>query len=194
MIRLSPLEDNNAVHLHWAAWFFETHSDDEGQTWSPMRQLNFRGDSPGMIRLSSGALIAALRSMPEDGKPGIGLVASADEGQTWELLGNVHDQTNWDMGYPDLIKLANGRILCVYYTGNEHRAIPKELQEKLAAAEPNRTIFKGGIRPAAFGEIQSEIRGVILEELGAGASGGRNDAPDTCAVENPTASDVKVDL
>ena len=40
---------------------FTLYSDDEGQTWSPMRQLNFRGDSPSMIRLSSGALLAAAR-------------------------------------------------------------------------------------------------------------------------------------
>ena len=50
--------------------FFETHSDDEGQTWSPMPQLNFGGDSPSVIHLSSEALLAALRSLPEQSPVG----------------------------------------------------------------------------------------------------------------------------
>ena len=146
-------------------WFFETHSDDEGQTWAPMRQLNFAGDSPSMIQLAGGPLLAAIRNGPPSGKPGIGLVASADEGRTWRLLKNVHDQANWDMGYPDLVRLPNGRILLVYYTAAEPQPIPNELKEQLAATEPQRTILKGFIRPAAYGELQSEIRGVFLEDL-----------------------------
>jgi hypothetical protein len=151
-------------------WFFETHSDDAGQSWSPMRQLNFRGDSPSMIRLSNGALLAAIRSLPEGGAAGIGLVLSADEGATWELLGNIHDQKNWDMAYPDLIRLADGRILCVYYTGNERQAIPDKMREEFVAVQPMRTQRENNprigkdYRPAAFGEIQSEIRGIFLEE------------------------------
>ena len=188
--RVVAIYGNNAG----SPWFFETHSDNEGQTLSPMRQLNFRGDSPSMIRLASGALLAAIRSRPENGTLGIGLVASANEGQSWELLGNLHDQTNWDMGYPDLIKLANGQILCVYYTGNQRRPIPKALEEKLAAIEPIRTIFKGKHRPAAFGEIQSEIRGAILDDI----SVDRFSAPDNempVSTENTTPGDYgKVDL
>ena len=187
--RFVAIYGNNAG----SPWFFETHSDDEGQTWSPMRQLNFRGDSPSVIRLSSGALLAALRSLPEKGPAGIGLVASADEGQTWELLGNVHDQTNWDMGYPDLIRMANGQILCVYYTGNAHRPIPKELEEKLAAVEPNRTIFKGAMRPSAFEEIQSEIRAVLLQEF-ASPSGTGETGDDETPPHPGAAKGAKLDL
>jgi len=159
--RFVAIYGNNAG----SPYFFETHSDDEGQTWSPMRQLDFRGDSPSMVRLSSDRMLAAIRHMPEGGKPGIGLVVSPDGGDTWHNLGNVVDQSMWDMGYPDLVRLADGRILCLYYTASEKQPIPKELEEELAAREPVATIFKGGIRPAAFGEIQSEIRGVFLEEL-----------------------------
>ena len=188
--RFVAIYGNNAG----SPWFFETHSDDEGQTWSRMRQLSFRGDSPSMIRLSSGALIAALRSNPENGKSGIGLVASADEGQTWDLLGNVHDQDNWDMGYPDLIRLANGQILCVYYTGNERQPIPKELEERLAAAEPIHTLYKDSMRQSAFGEIQSEIRGVILDEVGERIGDRPDDALDAGAGETRPGAGGKVDL
>ena len=155
--------------------FWETHSDDSGRTWAPMKELNFLGDSPSLIKLSNGVLLAAIRNSDWEGRiskgPGIGLVASPDGGQTWELLGNVHDQANWDMGYPDLIKLATGEILCVYYTGNEKQPIPAELDEQLKAREPIRTIFQGGIRPSPLGEIQSEIRGVILEQVDAAPRG-----------------------
>lgn len=166
--RFVAIYGNNAG----SPWFYETHSDDEGQTWSPMRQLNFQGNSPSMIQLTNGSLLAAIRSLPPKGEGtlGIGLVASPDGGESWEFLGNVQDQTNWDMGYPDLIKLADGRILCAYYTGSEHRAITPEEEERLRLVEPIRSIsvMSGGTwRPAAYGEIQSEIRGVLLEEMGA---------------------------
>ena len=41
----------------------------------------------------------------------------------------------------------------------------EELAAELASREPMAMIFEGGIRPAAFGEIQSEIRALILEEI-----------------------------
>ena len=95
-------------------YFYETHSDDEGQTWSPRRKLGFRGDSPSMIVLKNDVILAATRS---GDRHGTGLVLSSDGGQTWDYLGNV-DDTAGENGYPDLVRLADGRIFCVYYTGN----------------------------------------------------------------------------
>ncbi len=159
--RFVAIYGNNAG----SPWFFETHSDDEGQSWSAMCQLSFRGDSPSMIRLTGNRILAAIRHMPEAGKLGIGLVASPDGGQSWQNLGNAVDQSMWDMAYPDLVRLADGRILCVYYTASEEQPIAEKLAEELAAREPMATILEGSIRPAAFGEIQSEIRALILEEI-----------------------------
>ena len=180
-------------------YFFETHSDDQGQTWSEMRQLNFCGDSPSMIRLSSGALLAAIRYCPPEGGKGagIGLVASPDEGQSWEVLGNVHDQTNWDMGYPDLIKLADGRVLCVYYTGNETRPIPKHVEEELNQVEPLRTMRQrsGSMpRPAAFQEIQSEIRVAILQQADHRPERKAPAENDNIGASTPDVSSDKVEL
>jgi len=179
-------------------YFFETHSDDQGRTWSEMRQLNFCGDSPSMIRLSSGALLAAIRHRPPEGGKGIGLVASPDDGETWEVLGNVHDQTNWDMGYPDLIKLADGRVLCVYYTGNETRPIPKHVEEELNQVEPLRTMreSRGGDwpRPAAFEEIQSEIRCAILEQAHHRPQVEAAGESENTRLSRPDVSSAKVDL
>ena len=186
--RFVAIYGNNAGSRH----FFETHSGDDGQTWSRMRQLDFCGDSPSMVRLSSGALLAAIRYVPREGREGggIGLVASADEGTTWEVLGNVHDQANWDMGYPDLIKLDDGRLLCVYYTGNEKRPIPKSVTEELERVEPMHTMRQRGMsmnRPAAFGEIQSEIRCVILEEAGGESSARSVHAEEAAGPGGPSA-------
>ena len=146
-------------------FFWRTYSDDEGRTWAPMKQLTFTGDSPSMIMLASGALLAAIRYIPDDGHAaGVGLVASEDGGETWDVLGNVLDQKNWDMAYPDLIKLPDGRILCIYYTGAESKMIPAEQEAELKKTEPMYSIFDG-MRPRAYGELDGQIRGVFLEDL-----------------------------
>ena len=166
-------------------FFFHTCSDDEGRTWSPMKQLDFRGDSPTMIALSDGTLLAAFRHLPEEGPMGIGLVVSADGGETWENLENVRDQGGWDMGYPDLVKLADRRILCIYYTDAEAKMIPAELEAQLYKREPMRTIFGKTIRPRAYEELNGEIRGIFLEDLtrGAGAGGDNRLESDAAKVE-----------
>ena len=166
-------------------WFFRTYSDDKGKTWAPMKQLDFRGDSPTMIALSNGSLLAAIRHIPEQGPVGIGLVASPDAGQTWHNLGNFRDQATWDMGYPDLVKLADGRILCVYYTAAEARMIPSDLEARLHTCEPMRTIL-GSMRPRAYEELNGEIRGIFLQDLTAG--------PDTAAGRTPGSDTAKVEL
>ena len=62
--------------------------------------------------------LAARSSAPRSGdRHGTGLVLSPDGGKTWDYLGNV-DDTAGENGYPDLVRLADGRILCVYYTGH----------------------------------------------------------------------------
>ena len=120
--RFVAIYGNNAGTQH----FYETHSDDEGQTWSPRRKLNFQGDSPSMILLKNDVILAATRS---GDRHGTSLVASPDGGTTWDYLGNV-DDTPGENGYPDLVRLADGRILCVYYTGhtNIRGVFLKELQ------------------------------------------------------------------
>ncbi len=149
-------------------FFFETHSDDEGESWSAKRRLGFRGDCPSMIQLSSGAILAVIRHYyPERTQCGVGFLVSTDGGESWGTIGDLDLTSSGDQGYPDLVKLADGRILCVYYTAPESQPISKELEEELLAAEPCHTLYADnpGVRPRAFGELQSEIRGVFLEEV-----------------------------
>ena len=74
-------------------YFWPTYSDDEGRTWAPMKQLAFYGDCPSMIKLSGDVLLAAFRNLQEveEEALGVGLVASGDGGETWDVLGNIID-------------------------------------------------------------------------------------------------------
>ena len=120
--RFVAIFGNNAGSRH----FFETHSDDEGQTWSPRRKLDIRGDSPTMILLKNDVILAATRS---GDRHGTGVILSPDGGETWDYLGNL-DDTSGENGYPDMVRLSDGRIFCVYYTGhtNIRGVFFKELQ------------------------------------------------------------------
>ena len=153
--------------------FWRTYSDDEGRTWAPMKELTFIGDSPSMVKLADGTLVAAIRALDE-GAVGIGLVASTDGGETWEQLGNLSEQGGWDMAYPDLIKLADGNFLCVYYTSADAKMIRADLAEKLARIEPMATQIGIGLRPSAYEELDGEIRGMFLTDLTAGKAGASN--------------------
>ena len=166
--------------------FMRTHSDDEGRTWAKRKLIEgIVGDSPSMIKLADGSLLAAIRNV-EEGARGIGLIASGDGGESWQLLGNILDQSGWDMGYPDLIRLADGRIFCVYYTDAEAKMIPADLEAQLYKREPMRTIFgEGAIRPRAYEELSGEIRGVFLDDLtsGSDSSGTRRSESDGSKAE-----------
>ncbi len=145
-------------------WFWRTYSDDEGRTWAKMKQLTFRGDSPSMVALADGTLLVAFRNAPETGPMGIGVAVSTDHGESWRHLGNLRDQGGWDMGYPDLVKMADGNFLCVYYTAAEDKYIPGSLSEKLAQQEPMRAM-RLQMRPRLYEELNGEIRAFILRDL-----------------------------
>ena len=145
--------------------FLRTHSDDQGRTWSARTPIeNILGDSPSLMKLADGSLLAAIRNTTND-QGGIGLIASSDGGDSWQLLGNILDQAGWDMGYPDLIRMDDGTVLCIYYTDAEAKMIPASQAAELAKTEPMASIFAGGIRPRAYEELNGEIRGVFLSDL-----------------------------
>ena len=157
--RIVAIYGNNQGTPH----FFSTCSDDEGRSWSEMKQIPMRGECPSLIKLADGTLLAAYRNIPEDGALGIGLAASTDGEESWRLLGNILDQGGWDMAYPDLIRLDDGRLFCVFYTAAEKIMISRELEQRLEKAPVNRTL--GFMRPSAYEELDGEIRGVFLRDL-----------------------------
>ena len=146
--------------------FFRTYSDDLGRTWAKMKQIDLEGDSPSMIQLADGTLLAAFRNCREP--IGIGAGVSTDGGDSWQLLGNVLDQGGWDMGYPDLIRMADGRILCIFYTAAEKVRIDPELEQQLLDAPAHRVL--GFPRQSAYEEMDGQIRGMFLHDLKASPS------------------------
>ena len=141
--------------------FFRTYSDDLGRSWAKMKQIELIGASPSMIQLADGTLLAAHRNCSEP--IGIGVGVSTDGGESWQLLGNLLDQGGWDMGYPDLIRMADGHILCIFYTAAEKVRIDPDEEQRLLDAPSHRVL--GFPRRSLYEEMDGQIRGMFLEDL-----------------------------
>jgi hypothetical protein len=97
-----------------------TYSDDSGKTWAPVRMTGMIGHPADLIQLADGRLMATYGqrrgSHPDPG--GIRACFSKDDGKTWDIRSEVQvrkDFMNWDIGYPESMQLADGRVLTVYY-------------------------------------------------------------------------------
>ena len=44
-------------------WSHKSYSADEGKTWTPYEQVNFKGDCPCLVQLRSGAILCAYRDL-----------------------------------------------------------------------------------------------------------------------------------
>jgi hypothetical protein len=101
-------------HDYGAVWVH--FSDDDGRTWSQAAVLSddHRGET-AILRLRADRWLAAARVErgPDQKTPpwGLGLFASADEGRTWSLQGNV-TEPNQHPGH--LLRLADGRVLLTF--------------------------------------------------------------------------------
>ncbi len=100
-----------------AIWM--THSDDDGKTWSPVQKTEMIGHPTDLIQLSDGRLMATYGIRTPHTRPtGVRACFSADNGVTWDVATEVqlrNDFGNWDVGYPESLELADGRVLTVYY-------------------------------------------------------------------------------
>ena len=113
-------------------WSHKSYSADEGKTWTPYEQVNFKGECPFLVQLRSGAVLCAYRdvegSSPDrsmaasqsrsDGssRPGVSVSVSEDDGETWRWVGQLYSGANWDCAYPVFVRLPDGRLFCSYYT------------------------------------------------------------------------------
>ena len=86
-----------------------------GKTWTPYEQVNFEGQCPCLVQLRSGAVLCAYRDM-EPGRPGMSVSVSDDAGTTWRWVGQLYSGPNGDCAYPVIVRLADDRLFCVYYT------------------------------------------------------------------------------
>lgn len=101
-----------------AIWM--TYSDDDGKTWVPAFKTQMIGHPVDLIQLSDGRLMASygIRTGPHYRPGGIRACFSNDNGKTWDIKTEVQlrkDFLNWDVGYPESLQLANGKVMTVYY-------------------------------------------------------------------------------
>ena len=99
----------------WTAW-----SDDNGKSWTKAKPTPMIGHPPDLIQLQDGRLLCTYGYRPgRHGDPGgIRAAFSADNGETWQIDQEVQirkDFLNGDIGYPETLQMADGRLLTVYY-------------------------------------------------------------------------------
>lgn len=97
-----------------------TYSDDDGKTWTPVKQSPMIGHPADLIQLKDGRLLCTYGIRPDrHANPGgIRASFSEDNGETWRVDIEVQirkDFLNFDIGYPESLETADGRILTVYY-------------------------------------------------------------------------------
>lgn len=102
----------NQTEPHYS---YLTFSEDDCLTWSSAKALPFRGQTPALIKLNSGALLCAYRNMDPDNK-GVSCSLSLDNANTWDHEFAIYSSTDFNCGYPALALKDNNEILCVYYT------------------------------------------------------------------------------
>jgi len=96
------------VNMHFAT------SPDGGLTWSPVKDIGFRGHCPHFTRLSTGEILLVHRL------PLTALHISRDEARTWQGPYQIDETPG---AYPSTVELKDRTILVVYYEEGEHSAI-----------------------------------------------------------------------
>lgn len=94
---------------------FESYSEDDGWTWSPIRPAGFKAGGMTLLRLRSGMILCAHRDR-EPGRPGVAFYVTEDNGERWRYVGQVYEGTHWYCGYVDFAHMADGTLFCTYFT------------------------------------------------------------------------------
>ena len=99
----------------WTAW-----SDDNGKSWTKAQPTPMIGHPPDLIQLQDGRLLCTYgyRAGRHGDPAGVRAAFSTDNGETWQIAQEVQirkDFINGDIGYPETMQMADGRLLTVYY-------------------------------------------------------------------------------
>lgn len=124
-IDVARLDDGRflaVIREHQTRQSVQSHSEDEGATWSPVRPTPFMGSNIKLFRLRSGAIACAYRD-EDPALRGVSLSVTSDGGATWQFAGQLYaagsdaqHEPGSVCGYPDLVALANGEIGAVLHT------------------------------------------------------------------------------
>jgi hypothetical protein len=104
---------------------YQSHSDDEGQTWSPPRPLPMRGVDPDLIEMADGMLACTFgyRIIMEPPSPEHGnyLAFSTDQGESWDNLTHLpfepHSGVRRSTCYTSLREIEPGKLLVTFDVG-----------------------------------------------------------------------------
>ena len=111
---VAALRNESPDHPIYITW-----SDDDAKTWAPPQKTSMYGGPTDLVQLADGRVMATYGVRPQHSIPcGIRACFSSDNGQTFDLKTEVqirNDFINWDVGYPESLQLADGRIFTVYY-------------------------------------------------------------------------------
>ncbi len=91
---------SSRINMHYAT------SPDMGLTWSPVKDIGFKGHSPHLYRLSTGEIVLTHRI------PATSMHVSRDEAKTWQ---GPYQIDTVGGAYPATVELKNGSLLVVYY-------------------------------------------------------------------------------
>ena len=93
-------------------------SSDRGESWSAPEKLPIFGQCPSLLLLPKGKLIFAYREVEPGEPPGVGLAASNDAGESWDVLPPLYVSPGGsrDCAYPSMVLAGPNEVLCAYYT------------------------------------------------------------------------------
>jgi sialidase-1 len=108
--------------------YYQSVSEDGGQTWSPPRPSPIPGmcNPASLVVLPDGAVLCIHGARPREAAPyssrdefgGLYVVASYDEGETWDMAHRRvlrDDFANMDIGYPSSVLMPDGSVFVSYY-------------------------------------------------------------------------------
>ena len=106
--------------------FWQSHSPDGGQTWSPIREtpVPCLGSSPADLLLLQDGRILCTYGNRKRAPLGVRGCLSEDGGRTWNMKQEIilrDDAAHHDMGYPSSKQFEDGSILTVYYWQDENQ-------------------------------------------------------------------------
>jgi len=99
---------SSRINMHYAT------SSDLGLTWSPVKDIGFKGHAPHLYRLSTGEIVLTHRV------PATSMHISRDEAKTW--LGPYRIDTLGG-AYPATVELKDGALLVIYYEEGSGSAV-----------------------------------------------------------------------
>jgi hypothetical protein len=127
--RLLALLRQQGVEGDQTLFFYRALSSNGGRSWSPYQRTSLRGMSPCLHHAPDGRLLLAYRRYAPDGDPasapGLSIAASDDDGATWETITTLVEPKGtqyigeYQVGYPALANLPDGRIFALYYSYDE---------------------------------------------------------------------------